>query len=759
MIKSLAGKIPPFILSVACISLSAAQLVSERLNYQILTVDNPSATCRTAASELAGILEKTYERPIMLNGSDKAIVFYIGVSGNAILAGFTDLPGIKDKFGIFRKERDFLFYGHDDTDVDPEKSIRGQAGTLLAVYYFLTQYAGTQFFFPGENGYSVSKEKEILFPSDRDVPEPSFTLRGFSLMSTEFSYKERAMFFRRMLCSMPVWAHMDVYYVYLNNWKKRFFAEHPEYFMMRSGKRISENYPDHVPCFSNPDVIQQTVADIIDILNREPSKKTVKIFCDAPINLCECDPCKSMQERKIVGDGINVSESVYGFQKKIADIIHQTHPGVYFLTQTKGRSYYEPPKLVQFDNRFTVNILAQPHLTDVKHQAFAVDTAKKWQEAGVRTFLFGYPRYTDIPTKNMPVITPHFTAEYLRTFKGITSGTATSELNNNPYSFSALNQFVQARLLFDLDADTDRLIKEFCAFAYPGAEQEMIRFYEEMERLYRDRKDVHYDPFCDIYSSGNLEKPMRLLADAAETITGNRIFFDKLQEDFKAFYERSLAQKGKAEEQEARNKVRLQQTENPITLPYSVADIDMNSSPEQWKNAIALQFSAPAEIEDFQQSKLYLICTERNLYVGLVAAENKMSELRANSRENFKGAFWSDDNFEFMLVPPNRTDYHQIVINANGNYRVLEHPQFKDATNFEMETKAAISTDCWNVAMKIPLAQFGEIHPGQQWKFNAFRNRLCGEKRQASGVRMLGANFHNTQDYAVFQWPDVILVK
>ena len=68
-----------------------------------------------------------------------------------------------------------------------------------------------------------------------------------------------------------------------------------------------------------------------------------------------------------------------------------------------------------------------------------------------------------------------------------------SELNNNLF-IRALNQFVQAKLLFDLNTDTDKLIKEFCAFAYPGAEDEMIRFYAEMERLYRDRKDVISTP-------------------------------------------------------------------------------------------------------------------------------------------------------------------------------------------------------------------------------------------------------------------------
>ncbi|OGV34428.1 MAG: hypothetical protein A2020_05135 [Lentisphaerae bacterium GWF2_45_14] len=738
----------PTALCLITIPLSAGHIAAERLNYKIITPDNPSAVCRTAASELNKILEKTYDAPIKLNGDESPVIFFAGVSSEAIMAGFTDLPDIDGRFGIFRKGRNILFYGFDDKGIDPEKDFYGEAGTLLSVYYFLNKYAGAGFYFPGENGYSVTKEKPISFESAADLATPTFVLRGFSMMTGEFSSLDKMIFSRRMLCSIPRWAHHDIYYIYWNNWKKRFQDIHPEYFMLMDGKRISEKYPNHVPCFSNQEVIKQTVADIVEDLNRNPSKTTVKIFCDAPINLCQCEKCKAMNESQ------SVSEAVYGFQKKIADIIHQSHPGIYFLTQTKGHSYYEPPKLVKLDHSFTVNILASPHLTDLKYQEFALENAKKWKNAGVRTFIFGYPRFDDIPTKNMPVITPRFTSEYLKAFRGITTGTYTSELRGNPYSFSALNQFVLAKLLFDLDSDVDKLIEEFCVFAYPGAEKEICEFYAEMEKLYRQRKDVFINPFSDIYYVNNLEKPMRLLDEAREKTESP--FFNKLYEDFKIFYNRSLSEKDKTDAWNAKQKIRLQATEKPVKLPCAEEPVDINLSPDKWKNAVALSFSAPHDIKNFQNSSAYLVRDGSYLYLGLVAFEKNIPKRVANCKDNHTGPLWSDDSFEFMLVPPDQKSYYQIIVNSNGFYRVLLPAEGKDASDFKIETKASLSLDKWTACMKIPLSQFKKNAFRHPWKFNVFRNRFCGEAVQYSGIRMLGRNFHLTETYAVLLWPDAL---
>jgi hypothetical protein len=159
----------------------------------------------------------------------------------------------------------------------------------------------------------LSKNLPVLFAEKSDIPSPSFDLRGFSLKSKEFTSEEMKIFFRRSLCCIPAWGHQGLYYIFMYNWKKRFWTTNPEYFMMRDGKRVSEKYPLHIPCLSNPDVIKQTAADIIEKINAKPSIQTVKIFCDAPIYQCQCSRCKASKERKLAGHDEDSGEEMYGF--------------------------------------------------------------------------------------------------------------------------------------------------------------------------------------------------------------------------------------------------------------------------------------------------------------------------------------------------------------------------------------------------------------------------------------------------------------
>jgi hypothetical protein len=272
------------------LSLSAGQVTVNRLNYTIVLPDNPSAACKLAGTELAHFLEKIYAKPILFNGDTGPVTFYVGVSGEAIMKGFTDIPEMRGKFGVFHKDRSILCHGWDDAGVAPETRNWGEAGTLLAVYYFLNRYAGVDFYFPGENGFSLRKEQDIEIAQLTDIASPSFEVRGISVNPSEFSAAEMMLFFRRSLCSIPRWARIDTYYGFFD-WEKRFWEFHPDYFLLRNGKRVWEKYPLQGLCLSNPEVARRAAADIVEDLSRNPWKTTVKLFGDQPMNQCQCARC------------------------------------------------------------------------------------------------------------------------------------------------------------------------------------------------------------------------------------------------------------------------------------------------------------------------------------------------------------------------------------------------------------------------------------------------------------------------------------
>jgi uncharacterized protein DUF4838/cellulose/xylan binding protein with CBM9 domain len=745
-----------FVSLITICNIAAGKVFHQKLNYRIIVQEKPTKVQKFAAAELKKFLDLTYSSPIIMNGTIRPMLFLVGFPSEAIFAGFTKLPNMKSRFGVFQSGNAILLYGSDAPGVDPTKTSLYETGTLSAVYYFLTKYAGTGFYFPGEKGFAVTPNKPILFMSRQDIPKPTFEVRGIrSNKNKEFSSRELNIFSRRMLCNRPFWSRYDYYYIFMKNWKKRFWKTNPDYFMMRNGKRISARYPWHTPCLSNPNTVKQTATDIIAKININPQVKVIRLFCDAPVELCQCAKCNKSDARKRHNELTGVSEELYGFQKKVMNLVHETHPDIYFISQTKGRSYGQPPVKVKMGPKFVIEILTRRPNPTADYTA-SIKQAQAWEKAGVKTILKSYPRYPDF--KNYPIISPAFTQSYLKQFVGVARGAYLTETQKKSYSLSALNLFIQAKVLFNIKANNKRLVAEFCNFAYPKAEKEMIAFYREMERLFMKTRDVYGNHLATIYYVDNLAIAKSLLDTAAKKIKKDAYWFNKLNADFNAFYKKSLAARPQADIIRKASAPPV-----PFTIPKLSQSIKLDAStgPAKWSEAIKHKLMPLFKYKDFQQSNVYLACDNKNLYIGLVAKESNLKKMRQKCRTNHQGPIWGDDCFEIMLVPDNTGQtYYQIGVNSLGVYRVLYHEKGKPnrtLKDFAIQTAAAVNKENWTVEMKVPLSQFDSADFSKTWKFNTFRTRvLDGDKtsRQSSGIRLFySGSYHKVKHYHLLNWP------
>jgi Domain of unknown function (DUF4838) len=732
----------------------AGKIFTARLNYRVMLQDNPTEVQKFAAAELKKFLNEAYSEQIKLNGEPADLTFMIGFPAEAMLAGFTDIPSLKDRFGIFRRGTILLFYGDDRPDLDPVKTYKYRAGTLAAVHYFINRYLKVKFYFPGKAGYALTKNLPLDFKGSFDIPKPTFEVRGTALRNKSFNAEESNIFFRRSLGNIPYWSKYDLYYIYWKNWKKRFAKTHPEYFSLHNGKRISEIYPRHVPCFSNPEVLKQTAADIIGAINRNPEIKTVRVFCDAPISLCSCKLCLAAAERPYCGGDTANGEAVYAYQQKIMKLVHEAHPNIHFLTQTKGASYSKPPKLIKLGDDFTLKILTRRELP-VYDPSNDVDLARDWQQTGVKVLLKSYPRYPEF--KNYPIIKPHLDQQHFKAFAGIVRGADDSDARRYvPYAFTALGQYLQLKMLFDINIDLDREIADFCAFAYPGAETEMIAFYTEMERLFADGRSVNDDMFMYTYYPGKLKLAMQLLDQASRKVDRKSKYFKPLLAEFRKFYQKA---------QQVKKNIDIIRDAAPlktIAIPRIDAKQDFKLlSPDMWHGAKSEKLFPAKSYDKFQPSKIYLGCTEQNLYVGLVATESHSDLLKQRCKVDKQGSIWGDDCFEVMLVPDkNKLVYYQIIVNSLGIYRVLRCQTGKKSlpdNDFKVKSSAKIGKGKWTAVLEIPLAQFNAADFGKTWKFNIFRSRRLsrgkGTDQQASGLRLLGGSYHDLTSYDHITWP------
>ncbi|NPA36092.1 MAG: DUF4838 domain-containing protein [Chlorobi bacterium] len=526
-------------LSTCSVPLKNGNVYDKRLNYTIVVPQEPSQTELFAAEELKNFLNKIYSKSISINGKNDDITFFIGKVVPGKKAGNNFKEG---EFGIFRDGNNFTFSGFDDKDADPTGSIKLCTGTLSSVYYFMTKYLGVKFYFPGSNGYDFKKDQPVYFKDKSDIPRPSFVVRGISIRNSSYTTNQNILFFRRSLGNIPYWAKKDYYYFYLNKWKKRFEKEHPEYLGMYNGKRCSCKFPFHLPCFSNPDVLKITVNDILNVLENDLSIRTVRLFADCPLRFCMCDNCMAMPERKYIGETKENGEMVYGIVKKIMDKVHEVKPDVQFLVQTKiytsAGSYYNPPHLVKMGPYCTVLHLTRRNRIPVFDHSHEVAVADAWLKDSVKLVLKSYERYPE--AKDYPLIKPHLDQRFFKLFENKALGTINSEASEKvPYSFSALGQYLQMKMLFDINTDLDDEIRKFCAFAYPGAAEEMVRFYNYMEEIYSKRCEFSKPLFDDVYKFENLQISMDILNCAVDKVSPDSFFFDQLYNDFIKFYEKS----------------------------------------------------------------------------------------------------------------------------------------------------------------------------------------------------------------------------
>lgn len=731
-----------FLLSVCLpvvLSAPADQIIEERANYRIILPDNPSPVVKFAGDELQYYLEKIYNGPAKLDKETPArIDFLVGFPAAGVWAGFTGLPGLDrfpGGFGVFRRGHSILMHGLDDA-VEP-LSTRGRTGTLLSVYYFLQKYAGVVFFAPGEHGVVIPRDTVITVKEGDDLPEPSFEVRGFSLNTKEFPAAGMAKFFKQRLCNIPDWAAYQYYYMFLNKWPKRFRDSKPELFAIRNGKRFTGSYPNHFPCLSNPEVFSIVCSDLIEVINKDPKITNIRVFSDAPYNRCECEECRKAPVAEYIKNNDN-SEEIYSYLDRIAAVIHQTRPDMVFMTQTKGHSYSHPPQTRKMSPNIVVEILTnRPAVGDYSGYA---ELCEEWRKAGVRTLLKSYPRYP--AWKQYPIMNPLFTVNYFKSFQGKTHGSKYSDLTAGaPYSFAALNCYVQSRILFDAGLDGKELIAEFCAAAYPGAEKEMCRFYEIMEALL-GANQLWADPMLTAYQYDKLREPAGLLAQAAAKATDS-YWLDALVRDFTAFMGEAEKRKNEmAAHQEEINKIRAVQDQyRTLKVPAAPASVTAVLSPSKIYG-------------DYQESEVSMSGSHGSLVLKFTAHEKLPAEIAADCSEDHQGSMWADDSFEIMLAPPEtQYPYYQIIVNSNGKYRVLyrEKPgRMSERTELTLKASGGVGGSGWHAAIEIPLDKVSDAVREGRGRIGIFRNRLPNDKTdmQRSGVRISSASFHEYGEYS-----------
>jgi len=707
-------------------------------NCRIVIPEKASAVEKAAAAELKLHLTKSLTAPVKLNGKvPGTVTFFVGDSPEAAQAGLKAPKG-EYEFGILRKGDAFLLYGK-DTPKARIVNTGDDCGTFLSAAYFARKYLGTQVFLPGPEGMKHAKNPEIRFPGDKDEPRPAYEARTFQTTGKGVPNNEMALYFRRRLGNAPAWTRTNHYYKFLNSWNKR-FKDKPELFALHEGRRVCENYPRHFPCTSNPEVLKQVVADLTAAIKKNPRIYSIRLFSDAPVRSCECASCRNSPAGKLV-KGDDNSETVYAFFCRIAREMQKVKPDLAFHTQTKGESYYIPPRTEKLPPHCVVAVLTGHFIRP--DYAKSRELCSRWRKAGARVMIYSYPRAPEM--KNFPVMNPHRVAEYFREFNGAASGSRISEGRGNvPWTFSALNTYVQSAVMFDPSLDGEKLIDEFCALAAPNSAKELKAFYTAMEQLL-DGAKFRDDPRFNCYTLDRLKGPRTLLDKAVAKDPANK-FVQQLSKDFADFE----AEIGKTAAAVARYKALLAAYEK--TAPQRKL---VKLSPK----GVTFSFIPVGICENFAESTVTVSAEKGCLKFRAVCNEPVPEKPVAFCKESGVGVIWSDDVVELFLGSPDGPlPYIHTATNINGIFRAQLHPAQGEVTEikgFPLKAVGRREKDKWILEITIPVSALKQVVKNGRLKIGVSRarTRVKGENGGQLSYIQKGKNFHDEGSRIPVQLP------
>ena len=244
---------------------------------------------------------------------------------------------------------------------------------------------------------------------------------------------------------------------------EKYYAEHPEYFALRAGKRVG--MPGNPAlCISNPAVEDLVVAEVLRQF--DAGFDLVELGQNDGLDYCQCEKCAAL------GQGLGYGEQFWVFHRRVAERLYRLRPDkkvliiAYSVTAAPPKTFSDFPPNVMLEqmtyeekdfakwepfnvtNGFTVYIYhwgeyPKPGLTAKRTFEFLAETSRRFAKCGVKSvYRCGY-----------------------------------GEL----FGTEGPGYYVFNRLLGDPGLNADVLVDEYCRRAYGPAAKPMMAFFRTLD--------------------------------------------------------------------------------------------------------------------------------------------------------------------------------------------------------------------------------------------------------------------------------------
>ncbi len=462
---------------------------NNRSPYRLVLPAHPSPEEKRAAEFLNKHLEK-------ISGCTLPVILADRPKGKNLLF-IKKSPEIQqpDDFRVYTRGRNLYIIGG------------AGRGCIYGVSEILEKYFGLRYYSPD---YVVFPRSDRLMLPDLDLH--GHTPNTYRNVHGQFSRDPDYRDFHRLQVIDDMFARG--YYVHtfqkLVPWQE-YFKDHPDYFAWLNGKRVIDQL-----CPSHPEVQQLIIRKLEQEIKAQPEKKVWSVSQNDNFSCCQCPRCQKIieEEGSPAGPILRLVNAVAAhFPDKIISTLA-------YQFSRQAPKITRPAENVQV-MLCTIELNRSKPIDEDPTSVSFIRDLEDWSRIAKNIYLWDYTvnfAHSISPFPNLHTLKPNiqlFVKYGVRQhFQQSNTGTG--------HEFSELKNYLLARLLWNPEADVERIIEEFTD-GYYGPAAPWIRRY-----LYHLQSEIlKSGEWLDIYGPPNNHQDTFL---SAENIRACNEYFDRAEE-------------------------------------------------------------------------------------------------------------------------------------------------------------------------------------------------------------------------------------
>lgn len=741
-----------FVIFLSVLSLEASFSLAEKSGAATVKIHKEaSAPELRAARELAEYIQKVTGS---VAGTLQDRVIRIGTVLN--LAELE--PSLREKLESAKNDA----YGFQISDKTVLIAGKNPECALFGTYAFIEKYLGVKWFYPRELGEFLPTDKTVILEPGVFFSQADFRYRGYNVcgVSTDFvstydwmakvglqnfavswqiadplpqkSAEEVKQYLAEISAVPVVGGHHGTMMAVPKKW----FKDHPEYFALINGKRVSEGVVER--CFSNPDVQRMVCEYYLASVKKDP-RTLVKLYWQDSANaFCQCEGCRRMGE---YNGKFSMTEYCHRMNKLIFDFIIQHKPDAKILVGAywNYRNVPEDPAITYRSKNAYIRYCAHQKCyahrfrPEVQCNQSFYNEILEWKKRADYVGLYDYRH--DANCYYAPF--EFNLAEELKTLRKlgfvgwedecVPAYETKTAGPNGQFLFIANwpSMYVSAKLLWDTSVNPEKLLDEAYSLYYGKAAGVMKKYHAFRCELWDNA------PGCCLLNGpvrtgfcmnvpGSEKKLYGYLAEALKLadsekvkkrIEQDRFFLDIFWKTPYDELKKILTQKKEMVSQKA---------DGPIVIDGKLEE------PTWLKAQPVTGFLTDKKALPMENTFVRVAYDDNNIYLAVNADDSKGGiPVRKNARTR-DGEVWRDDSIEIQMMPPDSNGrYYHIMMNTDG----VLYDSAGVGQNFDVrydsnaEVKVVKDGNSYIYECRIPLAPMNaRIQPGKIWRIHFMRN-------------------------------------